>query len=58
MSKVQVGGGRRDEGVEYGVEKEAQRSCTDQNSPSSILCSSCFWISGDTSSHSTELEQR
>lgn len=31
---------------------------TDQNSPSSILCRSCFWVSGDTSSHSLALEQR
>ena len=31
---------------------------TDQNSPSSFLCSSCLWTSGVTSSHSLALEQR
>lgn len=39
-------------------EKEAHPSHTDQNSPSSILCSRCFWMSGDTCSHSGALEHR
>lgn len=39
-------------------EKEAHPSHTDQNSPSSILCSSCFRMPGDTSSHSLALKQR
>lgn len=39
-------------------EEEAHPSHTDQNSPSSILCSSCFRMPGDTSSHSLALKQR
>lgn len=38
-------------------EKGVTPSGTDQNSPSSFLFSSCFWMSGDTSSHSLVLEQ-
>lgn len=50
-------GGRDDEGTGCGGRRESTPSGTDQNSPSSFLFSSCFWMSGDTSSHSLALEQ-
>lgn len=48
-SRLGCNGRQEDDGGGHG---------TDQNSPSSFLCSSCLWTSGATSSHSLALEQR